>query len=208
MKKAQAKKGLVVNEIKDKILGCEATVLTDYRGLTVQDMNVLRSRCRENKVEYYVVKNTLTALAIKETELQDLHSYLVGPTAIGLSHSDPVALAKVLTEFAKEYEAFEIKAGALNGKVLGPDGIKELASLPPREVLIAQMLAQMKSPIAGLLNTLSAPLRGLMNVLKAIEEQSAEGREQKAEGKEQDTAKEEKAESREQKTDEKVNGDQ
>lgn len=169
MKRQLVQKGLVVNEIRDKLLGCDCAILTEYRGLRVADLDILRSRCRGAGVEYRVVKNTLTTLAVRETELSELNPYLVGPTAIGMS-MDPIAAAKIMVEFAKEYPVFKIKAGVLKGRIFGPDGVKELATLPPREVLIARMLTYMKQPITGLLNTLNAPMRGLINLLKAITE--------------------------------------
>lgn len=176
LRKAQIEKGLVVNATRDRLLGCQSAVLTDYRGLTVKDMDLLRSRCRESGVEYRVVKNSLTWLAVKDSDLEELHPYLVGPTAIGMGISDPIAAAKVLVEFAKEHDTLKIKAGVLEGKVFGPERVKELAGLPSKEVLIAQVLASVKSPVAGLVNTLSAPLRGFINVLKAIGEQRTEDR--------------------------------
>lgn len=173
MRRNILQKELVVNRLRDKLLQCEGVILTEYLGLRVQDMDILRSKCRENGVEYRVVKNTLTKLAIRDTQLSELSRYLVGPTAIGISHQDPIAAAKIMVGFAKEYPVFKIKAGVLNGRVFGPDEVEELASLPQREVLIAQVLAMMRSPILGLINALSAPIIRLINLLKTIEQEKA-----------------------------------
>ena len=128
---------------------------------------------REAGVEYRVVKNTMTRIAAQEIGLDELVPYLEGPTAIAFSATDPVAPAKVIADFVKEHKlkTLTVKAGIVEGKVIDADGVKALANLPPREVLLAQVLAGMQAPIAGLVNVLQGSIRKLVYVLDAIREQ-------------------------------------
>jgi large subunit ribosomal protein L10 len=122
-------------------------------------------------VEYKVVKNTLAKLAVKETDLAGLAAYLEGPTAVALSRTDPVAASKAVTAWAKGRQTFVIKGGIVEGRVVGPAEIADLAALPPREVLLARMAGAFQAPLQGLLQVLSAPLRGLANVLDQVRKQ-------------------------------------
>jgi large subunit ribosomal protein L10 len=133
----------------------------------------LRRKLRDAGVEYRVVKNTMTRIAAKEVGITGLETYLEGPTAIAISYTDPVAPAKVISDFIKEnkLQFLEVKAGIVEGKVIDAAGVKTLASLPPREVLIAQVLAGMQAPIAGLVNVLQGSIRNLVYVLDAVREQ-------------------------------------
>ncbi|SMD16397.1 50S ribosomal protein L10 [Sporomusa malonica] len=162
-----------VAELKEKLSATKGAVLTNYRGLTVAQDTKLRRKLREAGVEYRVFKNTLTRIAAKEAGIEGLDSYLEGPTAIAMSYSDPVAPAKVISEFVKEnkLQALEVKAGLVEGKVIDASGVKALASLPAREVLIAQVLAGMQAPIAGFVNVLSGTMRNLVYALDAVRQQ-------------------------------------
>jgi len=160
-----------VRELKEKITAAKALVLADYRGLTVEQDTELRRALRKAGVEYRVVKNTLTRFAAKESGLEGLEPFLEGPTAIALSDTDPVAPAKVLSEYAKKYEKLELKVGVVEGKIVDVNGIKALADLPPKEVLIAKVLGGFNAPIAGLVNVLNGNIRGLVVALNAIREQ-------------------------------------
>jgi large subunit ribosomal protein L10 len=160
----------VVQEISEKIKAAKAMVFADYRGLTVEQDTELRNALRKAGVEYKVVKNTLTKFAAKENGLEGLDSFLNGPTAMAVSATDPVAPAKVLAEFAKKYEKLELKVGVVEGKVIDEAGIKALAELPPREVLIAKVLGGFNAPISGLVNVLNGNIRGLVVALNAIAE--------------------------------------
>ncbi len=168
-KTLQQKKG-VVKELSEKIKAAKAIVLADYRGLTVEQDTELRNALRKAGVEYKVVKNTLTSLAMEENGLNDLNAYLSGPTSIAMSDSDLVAPAKVMSEYAKKYEKLDLKAGVVEGKIIDVDNIKRLADLPPREVLIAKVLGGFNAPISGLVNVLNGNIRGLVVALNAIAE--------------------------------------
>jgi large subunit ribosomal protein L10 len=130
----------ILSDFSKKVNGFQAVVLTNYRGLNVEQMNALRRRLRDEKISYHVVKNTLMKLASKGTDLEKLNSYFVGPTAIAISYGDPVALAKILSEFIKTQPSLEIKIGLIQGRVAQPEEVKALATLPSREVLFAQIL--------------------------------------------------------------------
>lgn len=162
----------VVESISSKMKAAKGMVFADYRGLTVEQDTELRSALRKAGVEYKVVKNTLTRFAAKENGLEGLDTYLNGPTAMA-SSSDAVAPAKILSEFAKKYDKLEIKVGVVEGKVIDVNGVKALAELPPREVLIARVLGGFNAPISGLVNVLNGNIRGLVVALNAIAEQKA-----------------------------------
>jgi large subunit ribosomal protein L10 len=160
-----------VNEIKEKIDKAESVVLVDYRGLDVAQLTELRSKYREAGVEYKVYKNTMMRFAFKDSGFEDFNEYLKGPSAVAFGYDDPIQAAKITAEFAKENENLEIKAGIVDGKVIGVDGIKELASLPSREVLIAKALGGFNAPLQGFANVLSGTIKGLAVALNAIAEQ-------------------------------------
>lgn len=162
-----------VADIKEKLSSTKGAVITNYRGLTVAQDTVLRRKLREAGVEYRVFKNTMTRIAAKEAGIEGLDSYLEGPTAIAMSYTDPVAPAKVISDFVKEnkLQALEVKAGLVEGKVIDANGVKALSSLPPREVLIAKVLGSMQAPIAGFVNVLSGTMRNLVYALEAVRKQ-------------------------------------
>ncbi|CVK21170.1 MULTISPECIES: 50S ribosomal protein L10 [Sporomusa] len=162
-----------VAEIKEKLSTTKGAVLTNYRGLTVAQDTKLRRKLREAGVEYRVFKNTMTRIAAKEAGIEGLDPYLEGPTAIAISYTDPVAPAKIISDFVKEnkLQALEVKAGIVEGQVIDANGVKALSSLPPREVLIAQVLAGFQAPIAGFVNVLSGTMRNLVYALEAVRQQ-------------------------------------
>lgn len=160
--KVESKKQ-IVSEITEKLQASKATILVDYRGLDVAAVTELRKQLREAGVDFKVYKNTLVRRATAEVDMTELDEQLVGPTAIAFSNEDVVAPAKVLSEFAKENEALEIKTGVIEGRVVSLDEIKELAALPSREGLLSMLLS-----------VLQAPIRNLAYVTKAIAEQKEE----------------------------------
>lgn len=160
-------KSQVVAEIKDKFEHSAGVVLADYRGLTVAEVTKLRVQLREAGVEYRVLKNTMVRRAAHEVGIEGLDSYLEGPTAVAFS-ADPVAPAKVLIDFAKANKKFTIKAGVVEGKVIDPNGVKSLADLPSREVLLAMVLSGIQAPLAGLVNVLQGPIRKMGYALEEV----------------------------------------
>lgn len=168
----EAKKQLV-EEIKERLQKIQGAVLADYRGLNVAEMTELRSKLREAGIEFKVLKNTLTRKAADEIGLEGLEPYLEGPTAIAFGIDDPVAPAKILSDFAKTHKALELKAGILENRVIDVKGIKALADLPSKEVLLAQVLAGMQSPMYGFAGSLQGVLRKFVYALDAVREKKA-----------------------------------
>ena len=168
-----AEKQTTVVELKEKLAQTKGAVLINYRGITVAQDTKLRRKFREAGVEYRVVKNTLTRIAAKEIGIEGMEAYLEGPTAMAYSAVDPVAPARIISEFIKEskLQTVEIKAGLVEGKVIDANGVKALASLPSREVLIAQVLAGFQTPIVGIVNVLQGTIRNAVYVLEAIRKQ-------------------------------------
>ncbi|WP_432667324.1 50S ribosomal protein L10 [Wukongibacter baidiensis] len=170
MSKAVEMKKVVVDEIKEKINSSQSAVLVDYRGLTVEETTELRKQFREAGVDYKVYKNSLMRFAFKDAGLEDFNQYLTGPNGIAFGVADAVSPAKISKEFAKDHKNLEIKAGVVDGKVIDLNGVIGLADLPPREVLIAQVLGGLNGPISGFANVLQANIRNLAYVLGAIKE--------------------------------------
>lgn len=166
-KEAKAEK---VVALHNKFVDVKGAILSDFRGLTVQQMAELRNQLREAAVELQVVKNTLARRALEETPLVSLGEYFSGPTAVALTTSDVMAMAKVLTEYAKKEPKLDIRVGLMDGRVLSPQQIAVVADLPPREVLLGRMLASMQSPLSGLVGVLQGVLRQLLYVLAAVKE--------------------------------------
>lgn len=163
----------VVAEFSAKLKKAQAAFLTNYRGLTVEQADDLRGKLRATGVEYSVVKNTLLRLASRGTDMECLDEYLAGPTSLTIVLDDPVAPAKVLSDFAKANTAFELKVGVLNGTLLSVDDIKALADLPSRDQLLANMLGSLNAPVSNFVGVLAAIPRSLVQVLGAIQEQKA-----------------------------------
>jgi len=146
-------------------------ILTDYKGLDVSAMTELRSKLREAHIEYQVIKNTMLRLASEGTEVELIKDQFKGPSAIAISYDDPVSPAKILTEFAKTNNKFEIKCGVLNGSAMDLAAIRALSALPSREELLATVLSAMIAVPTSLVRALSDVPRRMVNVLQAIKEQ-------------------------------------
>jgi large subunit ribosomal protein L10 len=164
-------KGQVVSDLGEKVKGFQAVVLTNYRGLNVEQLNHLRQRLREEKISYHVVKNTLMKLASKGTDLEKLDNYFEGPTAMAISYGDPILLAKILSEFIKTQPSLEIKIGLIQGKVASPAEVKALATMPSKETLLAQLLATIQTPASQLLGAILSTFQEFLSVLQARADQ-------------------------------------
>ncbi len=163
----------VVAELADKLGSAKAAFLADYRGLNVEQLNKLRGELRNAGIDYRVVKNTLLKLAAKGTEIECLSDFAHGPTAIAIAPGDPVAPAKILSDFAKTNAKFELKGGALGGKPLSVADIRSLADLPSREVLLGRLLGSWNAPATNFVGVLAAVPRSFVQVLAAIQDQKA-----------------------------------
>lgn len=165
------KKKAIVEELHEKFSKSKIVILTDYKGLDVAAVSDLRKRLNEINVEFKVVKNTLLARASENTYVEAIKDDFKGPSAVAMSYDDPVAPAKILTEFAAGNDKFEVKLGVLGGKRLDVAAIKALSSLPAREVLLAQVLSAMNGVPTSLVRVLNAVPQKLLYALQAIKEQ-------------------------------------
>ncbi len=166
----RSQKEALVEQLKDKFSRAVSVTLVDFPGLTVSQANELRAKLREVQGEIKVSKNTLFRIAIKGTESEPLVDSFQGPNAAVFAYEDPVQVAKVLMDFAKDNEVLKIKNGILNGKMMDASGIEALSKLPSREVLLAQMLSVLVATPTNLVQVLSGIPRKLLYALSAIKE--------------------------------------
>ena len=161
-------KDKIVQEIREKVSRSQIGILTDFKGLKVEDMTRLRRQLHEASAELKVVKNTLLRrAAADDSPIGGLLSHFTGPNAITLGYADPVALAKILTKFAQEKPQLEIKAAVLGGQVLTAKDLEALSKLPAKEVLLAQLLGVLQGVPTALVTVLAGVIRSLLNVLVA-----------------------------------------
>lgn len=167
------KKEEILDELREKFQHAKVAVMANYRGQTVASMTRLRKRLREKGCDLKVAKNTLTLKVAKEMGIEGLEPYLEGPTVIAFSGEDLVAPAKIFAEFVKETKTFEIKGGVLEGRTIGLKEVRDLADLPPREVLLAKVLGGMQTPMYGFASVLQGTLRSFAYALEALRKQKA-----------------------------------
>jgi large subunit ribosomal protein L10 len=166
----------IVQAIQAKVAKSQIGILTDFKGLKVEDMTRLRRQLQEAAGELTVVKNTLLRRAGGEdSPLAPLISHATGPNALTLGYADPVTVTKVLIKFAQEKPQLVIKAGALGGQALTVKDLEALSKLPAREVLLAQLLGVLQGVPQGLVTVLAGVIRNLLNVLVALKDKKAEG---------------------------------
>ncbi|MBM2838658.1 MAG: rplJ [Deltaproteobacteria bacterium] len=159
-----------ISELREKFSRANAAILGEYRGLTVSQIDKLRSALRNVSGELRVAKNTLARIASKGTGIEKIESHLKGPTAIILSYSDQAAVAKALTAFAKEQDKFKIRVGVLGNTVLDVNGIKALAELPGLDQLRANILGLIQAPASKLARLMATPGSQVARVVKAHSE--------------------------------------
>jgi len=166
-----AQKQELVTALHDKFERKKILILVNFKGLNVTKINDLRAKLRQAGIEFQVVKNTLLFRAAEDTDVALIRDAFKGPSAIAMSYGDPVPPAKLLSEFAKENDKLEIKAGVLSGKALDFNAIKALSDLPSREVLLSQVLSAMIAVPTGLVRSLSNVPERLLYALQAIKDQ-------------------------------------
>jgi len=163
-----------VGVIKEKIEKAKALYFTDYMGLTVDEINVLRSNLHAAEVEYRVLKNTLLSIAVKEMGYEGLEEVLKGPTAVAFGYDDPTAAARVFKNFLKKEgkvkEKPAVKGLVFEGQVMDAAYFVKLADLPSKEELLAILLSGLQSPLQKTLSVLQAPMRDLVGTLTALKE--------------------------------------
>lgn len=163
----------LVEEIKDRLAACEGVLLADYRGLTVKEMQELRSKVRGSGSDLKIYKNRLMQIALRELAMPALDAYLTGPTALVFVADDAVAPAKVLQDYAKGHPALKIKGGFVQSQVVDGDKVRAIASLPSREELIGKIMSVMISPIRGFMGMANAPVSAFARVVQAVADQKA-----------------------------------
>jgi large subunit ribosomal protein L10 len=159
-----------VSELKDKFGRATSVYVADYRGLDVEAVNALRRRVRsegEGEYEYRVTKNTVLRRAVEGSDAAGLSEHFQGPTAVALSYGDPVGLAKILEEFAKDHEVFELKGGIVDGAAVTRDEIATLATLPSLDELRGKLVGLLQAPATKLVRLLNEPGAQLARLLDA-----------------------------------------
>ena len=162
-----------VAELKERIEGAEAVVLSTWIGINAAQATELRSQLRDQQVQYKVYKNTLAKIALEDLGYGEAAAYIDGPTAWAFS-SDPVAAAKLLKEYNKKSPKVEMTGGILSGKVVDKAQLEELAGLPAREILLGQMVGVIAAPMTKLAGCFNAVQRDVVNVLDQIRKQKEE----------------------------------
>jgi large subunit ribosomal protein L10 len=169
----RSEKAILIDEIKAQAVSASIVVVTDFKGMSVEELTRLRVKLREAGGSYLVVKNTLARIAFTESAHHVIKDKFKENCALALGFDDPVSVAKALSEFAKTSKIFAVRHGSLQGKALSAAEVENLARLPSREVLLAQLLGTMNAVPTGFVSLLANIPRGLLNVLKALEEKKA-----------------------------------
>jgi len=162
------KKVKLVDSLQEAFTKCSIGILTDYRGLTTTELNALRRKMTEAGVEYRVVKNSLAQIAFRQADREDIADLFSGPVAVALGYGEVPDTAKAVIEYiSSTRSSLAVKNGFFGDTILTAKEIDSLAKLPTREVLIAQVIGGIQSPITGLVNVLAGPIRNVMGALQA-----------------------------------------
>ena len=175
MRQAIREKDKIVQEIREKAARSQIGILSDFKGLKVEEMTRLRRQLQEASAELKVVKNTLLRRAAAgDSAINPLMSQFIGPNALTLGYADPVALAKIMTKFAQEMPQLALKGAVLRGQLLSARDLEALSKLPSREVLLARFLGLLQGMPTALVTVLAGVIRNLLNVLVAYRDKKAE----------------------------------
>ena len=169
--KNREQKATAISEFTEGIGSATNAFVLDFKGITVPQVTELRKQVRESGSHYVVIKNTLALIAVKDTPLTKLTGHFSGMTAVAYNTTDAVALAKVLTKFAKDVPSVQFKGAMLSGQVVAASEIQTIANLPSREELVSKLLFLLQSPIRGLVTVLAANIRNLAVVLDQVRQQ-------------------------------------
>jgi large subunit ribosomal protein L10 len=165
-----AEKESLVQDMTERLSGVKSMYLADFTGMTVEKVTELRAKCRASGVHYRVIKNTLLKRAAHAVGVTQLDEYLAGPTVLAYSMDSEVEPARVLVEFAKTNEKPLVKAGLIGDRIYGAEEVKQLASLPPRDMLLAQVLGTISAPLSQFLGAVNALLASPAQLAGALEE--------------------------------------
>jgi len=161
------KKAATIDELTDQLTRSALTIVTDYRGLGVGDLEGLRGSLRAADAEFRVAKNTLTRFAAERANIDGMEPMLDGPTALVLSYGDPVRVSKIVTDFVRTSRVLTVRGGVMGQRLVSVPDIDAIATLPPREELLGKLVGLLASPMARTVGVLGAPVRGLPYVLGA-----------------------------------------
>ena len=159
-----------IKEISERFNKAKAVILSEYAGLGVEDLRLLRMNVRKANGEFKVMKNTLVQKAIEGSSYKPMQSFFKGPIGVVFGYDDPIGSIKAAKEFSEKQKVFKLKAGMIEGKVLNIKDIHAVADLPSRQVMIAQLLARMQSPLYGLVGTLNGIVSKFVYALNAVKE--------------------------------------
>lgn len=169
MPKTRQQKEQIAQELETKLTGAKSIIIANQEGLTVEQSQELREKCKQENVEFIAVKKTLLSLAIKNAGLGEIEAQkMQGSLGVAISQDDEVAPAKILKDFAKNYKQVTFEGGIVEGKLVSIEQVQTLANLPSKLELLAKMVGSMKAPISGFVNVMGGNLRGLVTVLEAI----------------------------------------
>lgn len=160
-----------VETLKEKLSQAEGFVLADYTGLTVEEANVLRGKCKDAEVEYTVIKNTLAKIAVKEADIDGVEDFIDGPTAVAMSTKDSTSPARVLAGFMKEAQKMTFRGGYLDGRAYSAEEVREISRLPGKDGLMGQVIGALNAPMASIVWSLEGTLRSLVSVIDQIAKQ-------------------------------------
>ncbi len=169
----RSEKAAIIEQIRSRAASASIAVVTDFKGMSVEELTRLRVTLRNSGGEYHVVKNTLARIALSDTEHASIKDDFKDNCAIALGFDDPVAVAKALSDFAKTSKLLEIRHGSLEGKNMSAAQVEALASLPSKEQLLAQVLGTMNAVPTNFVSLMANMIRPLLYALKAIEEKKA-----------------------------------
>ncbi|MEY4374098.1 MAG: hypothetical protein RL760_264 [Candidatus Eisenbacteria bacterium] len=161
-------KEAILQDTQQRIAEVRGLYLADFSGMTVESLSLLRKKCREQGVQFRVIKNTLLKRAFNERGITELDDHLVGPTGLVFSPDNEMAPAKILSDFAKEHEKPRVKAAVVDGRLYNDKAIAQLAQLPSREVLLSQLLGTFVAPMTTFLGAVNALLATPANMADAL----------------------------------------
>lgn len=166
-------KEAVIAEVAELLEGTETVFVSDYRGLTVAQLSELRGTLRQSGARFRIVKNTLGALAAERAGRETFKALLSGPTAVTFCGDDPVAAAKAIADYARTHPQVEMRGGLMADALLDAEQLRALASLPPRDTLVAQVVGTLAAPMTGLVTVLQGTISGFVRALGQVAEQKA-----------------------------------
>ena len=193
----KAAKNEVVEHFSGVFKAHPSVILVEYKGLTVKELEGLRSNLKDADTKLKIVKNTLLKIAAKDTDIEQISDLFIGPTAIAVCENDPAAAAKVFVNSAKKLPSLKIKGGLVEGNIVGADEITMLSKLPSRPEMISQLLGILSSPVSNFLGTLTQMQTRLLYALEAVKDTKQESKEESKQASKEESKQESKGESKE-----------